>query len=374
MKFSCTKENLSQALSLTSGLTGKNVNLPILGSVLLKVEEQKVDIIATNLELAIVVSVRAKVDAVGTFTVPARTLADFVALLPNEKVDVELVGTELLVRCAKSTTKIKGAPADEFPIIPAIDDGRGFSVNAAELRGGLSQVLPAVAKNEIRPELAGVFFGFTSEGGNQLTLASTDSYRLAERVLSVAQGSGDVKVVVPGRTAQEINHALLTMNTAEAEPTVRLLLSENQISVRYEGVQIISRLVEGAYPDYAQIIPNNFKTTAVISADGFVKELKAAGLFTTTGVNAATLKFNPTAGVIEITSASMQTGDYQSELPAEITGAEVTVFLNHRYVLDGLAAGGSDTVELKVVDGDSPCLLTTPGKENFRYIIMPIRQ
>jgi DNA polymerase-3 subunit beta len=374
MKFSCTKENLSQALSLTSGLTGKNVNLPILGNILLKADQQKVDVIATNLELAIVVSVRAKVDTAGTFTVPARTLAEFISLLPNEKVDIELSGNELLVRCAKSTTKIKGGPADEFPIIPTLEEGKGFSVGTNDLKSALSQVLPAVAKNEIRPELAGVFFGFSTEGGNKLTLAATDSYRLAERVLPVAQGGADMRVVVPGRTAQEMNHVLTTVNSAEAEPTVRLLLSENQISVRYEGVQIISRLVEGSYPDYAQIIPGQFKTTAVISTNQFAKELKAAGLFTTSGVNAANLSLKPTVGIIDITSASLQTGDYHSELAAEITGAEVTICLNHRYVLDGLNAGESDTVEMKVVDGDSPCLLTVPGKENFRYIVMPIRQ
>ncbi|MSU74951.1 MAG: DNA polymerase III subunit beta [Candidatus Magasanikbacteria bacterium] len=375
MRFSCTKENLSLALSLTSGLTGKNSNLPILGSVLLKADQQKVDVIATNLELAIVVSVRAKIDLPGTFTVPSRTLAEFVALLPNEKVDVELVGNELLIHCAKSTTKIKGGPADEFPIIPTLEDGKGFSVGRNDLKSALSQVLPAVAKNEIRPELAGVFFGFTSEadGGNKLTLASTDSYRLAERVVPVTQATEECRVVVPGRTAQEINHCLLASGD-QGDPTVSLILTDNQISVRHEGVQIISRLVEGNYPDYAQIIPTQFKTTAVISVDKLNKELKAAGVFTTSGVNAATLTFKPTTGVVEITSASLQTGDYHSEFPAEITGAEVTVFLNHRYVLDGLSAAGSDTVEIKIVDGDSPCLITVPGNNNFRYVVMPIRQ
>ena len=179
MKVTCTKENLSQALGLVGGVAGKNINLPILGNILIRVDNQKTEIISTNLEVAIVATLRSKVDEPGSFTVPARTLTDFVNLLSGEKVEIELQGNELAVTCDRSTTKIKGSPADDFPVVPSLSEGSGYLISAEELKTGLSQVVSALAKNDIRPELSGVFCGFNVGGNKGLILATTDSYRLA---------------------------------------------------------------------------------------------------------------------------------------------------------------------------------------------------
>ena len=374
MKISCTRENLSRALSLVSGVTGKNVNLPILNNVLIKATDQKVEVAATNLELAMVVSLRSKIEEPGSFTVPARTLTDFVNLLPNENIDMELKENELVVRCGKSSTKIKGTSAEDFPVIPTMEGGEGFVVEAAELRLGLSQVLPAVAKNDIRPELAGIFFGFNSPDRPGLVMAATDSYRLAEKKVPLKQGVGEFKVVVPGRTAQEISHILMVADESSPETSARLLVGENQIMVNYGSTQLVSRLVEGQYPDYTQIIPKDFKTTTEVNTSQLVKEMKAAGLFTTSGVNAVSLVLKPSTGVIEITSTSTQTGEYSSEIATEIVGEENKVLLNNRYVLDGLNTMSADQVSLKMINGDSPCILTPKNDENYLYIVMPIRQ
>lgn len=374
MKISCTRENLSRALALVNGITGKNVNLPILNNVLIKATEQTVEIVATNLELAMVVVLRAKIENPGSFTVPARTLVDFVNLLPNENIDFEVKENELLVKCGKSSTKIKGSSAEDFPVIPTMEGGEGFLVGAAELKAGLGQVLPAVAKNDIRPELAGVFFGFNTEGKPGLVLAATDSYRLAEKKIALKQGAGDLKAVVPGRAAQEISHVLAAIDENAAENSARLLVGENQIMLNYGNTQLISRLVDGQYPDYTQIIPKNFKTIAEVDVAQLVKEMKSSGLFTTSGVNAVTLVLKPTTGAIEVTSTSTQTGEYSSEILGEITGEENKALLNNRYVLDGLNNMSSDSVVLKMINGDSPCVLTPKGDNSYLYIVMPIRQ
>ncbi len=374
MKISCTKENLSRALSLVSGVTGKNVNLPILNNVLLRATEQKVEVAATNLELALVVSLRSKIEEPGAFTVPARTLTDFVSLLPNEKIDLELKENELLVRCGKSSTKIKGSSAEDFPVIPTMEGGEGFVVEAVEFREGLNKVLPAAAKNDIRPELAGIFFGFNNPDRPGLVMAATDSYRLAEKKVVLKQGTGAVKTVVPGRTAQEMSHILTVTDESFPETSARILVGENQIMVNYGSAQLISRLVEGQYPDYTQIIPKSFKTTAEINTAQMVKEMKAAGLFTTSGVNAVSLALKPGTGTIEINSTSTQTGEYASEISAEITGEENTALLNNRYVLDGLNNMSSEEVVLKMINGDSPCILMPKDDDNYLYIVMPIRQ
>lgn len=372
MKFICTKENLIQTLAIVSGLTTKNIQLPILNNVLIKAEDQKVEIVATNLELAIVVTVRSKVEEPGSFTVPARTLFDYINLLPNEKIDLEVKDNELLIACGKSSTKIKGSSAEDFPVIPSMEGGDGFVVEAALLKEALGQVLPAVAKNNIRPELAGIYFGF-NVGGKQLTLAATDSYRLAEKKIPLQQGEKELKLVVPARTAQEIHHTLSSAG-ADGEKDARLLVGENQIILHYGNARIISRLVDGSYPDYTQIIPQTFQTTAVVDTAKISKEMKAAGLFTTSGVNAVTLLFKPALGTVSISSSSTQTGEYASEITAEIIGAELSALLNNRYVLDGLNNISTVETEIKIVNSDSPCIVAPKGDPSYVYLVMPIRQ
>jgi DNA polymerase III subunit beta len=374
MKFTCIKENLSAAMSLVTNLATKSVNLPILSNVLLRAGEQKVEIIATNLELAIAVTVRAKVEVPGDFTVPARTLSDFVNLLSDEKIELEQKENELVVSCGKSATKIKGMPADEFPVIPTAGDGQGFLISAEELRGGLNKVNIAAARNDIRPELSGVLFGFNLEDSGDLVLAATDSYRLAEKKIKIIQGKENFRVIVPGRAAQEVGHILAAPNELEAEKNARVIVSDNQIAITFNNVQLVSRLVEGQYPDYTQIIPKDFKTSIAFSIAKMVKEIKAASIFTTVGVNAVAFDIDPAAGEVKIASTSTQTGEYRSGLDVEIKGEKNAILLNHRYLLDGLNTLDQDAGELKIINGDSPCVLRGAGDESYLYIVMPIRQ
>ena len=373
MKLSCTRDNLAKSLSIVSGVANKNVNLPILGNVLIRADEQKAEIIGTNLELAIVAHLRAKVEEGGSFTVPARTLLDFVNLLQDEKVEMELKENELIIICGKSNTKIKGSSADEFPVIPAVSSGNGFVFDANELKSALGQTIHSLAKSDIRPELSGMYFGFNTQYFKGLVLAATDSYRLAEKKIKIQQGEGEFKIIVPGRTAQEISH-ILSNTDEEKETNVRILVDANQIAVHFSNIQLVSRLVDGQYPDYAQIIPKEFKTVAQINCGKIIKEIKTASLFTTTGVNAISCEVKSKEGLIKITSASSQTGEYKSEIEAEISGDENSIMLNHRYVLDGLNNMKNDIVELKMVGSDSPCLFTPKGDESYLYIVMPIRQ
>ena len=373
MKISCTKENLSEALSLVSGITGKNINLPILNNILIKVTDNKVEFIATNLETAVIVVVRAKVEEVGSFTVPARTLTDFVSLLPSQTISFSVKDNELLVACGKSATKIKGTSAEDYPIIPSLPEGKGYLVSAELLRDALNKVLPAVARNDIRPELSGLFVFFDADN-KQIVMAATDSYRLAEKKIKLEQGEKEMKVIVPFRAAQEINHLLTGVGGGEQKETnARILVGDNQIVVLFNNAVVISRLVEGQYPDYTQIIPKDFSTTVTIDTGKMVKEMKASGLFTTTGVNAVTLGIKPKQNIMEISSTSSQTGEYNSELEVEVKGNEATVLLNNRYVLDGLNNFSTLETSLKINNGDSACLFAPKGDESYLYIVMPIR-
>jgi len=375
MKFTCLKENLSYTLDVVSPLAGKQSNLPILVNVLIKATESGVEIVSTNLEMAVKAHLRAKVDEPGTFTVPAKTLTDYVHLLTNEQVEITLEGNELHISCGNSSTKIKGSPADEYPVIPEIEEERAYVIHAENLKNAISKTVIATAKNEIRPELSGIFFNFLSERYKGLLMAATDSYRLAESRVVLEQGSDEgVQCIVPARVAYEISRLVQLGKAHEGEENVRLWVSENQIAVRYDNFEMTSRLIDGKYPDYAQIIPANFKTSSTFPVDVMVNKIKAASLFTTMGVNAVSFDLNTSQKTIGVSSTSTQTGEHTSEIDAQVEGDENSILLNHRYVLEGLQHMETDEVEFKMNSADAPCLFKPKGKEEYLYIVMPIRQ
>ncbi len=374
MKFICTKENLSYALDLVCGVASKHINLPILSNVLIQVTESKVTLMATNLEVAVRANLRAKIETPGEFTIPAKTLTDYVHLLPDEQITVELEGNEVVVKCGSSSTKIKGASAEDYPVMPDVEETQSYVLSVEEFKDSLSKVVFAAAKNEIRPELSGVYFGFFTERYAGLVLAATDSYRLAEKKVVVEQGKEEFKIIVPARSVYEMVRLIVLGKAKQSENNVRLWVSENQLALRYDDFEMTTRLVEGKYPDYSQIIPGELKTNALLPVGVLVNKIKAASLFTTTGVNAVSFDLSPEQKNISISSISTQTGEHASEVEAEMSGEENSILLNHRYVLDGLQNIDTDEVEFKVNSADSPCLLKAKERDDYLYIVMPIRQ
>ncbi len=372
MKFTGTKENISQVLGLVGGIAGRQTSLPILTNVFIDAKESGVEVIGTNLEIAIKAHLRAKVETVGSFTVPAKMLADYINLLPDQQVTISLEGNELLVECGSSSTKIKGMPADEFPVIPEVAEEHAYAIEAQALKTSLQQIVIAASKNEIRPELAGLACNMFSERFSGMTLAATDSYRLAENKTKVAQGTDPVSCIIPARTAYEIIR-LLGIGNAE-ESNVRLWISENQIAIRYGNVEMTSRLIDGTYPDYTQIIPEEFKTVATVPVDELTKRIKAASLFTTDGVNAVSFDLNVEQNTVGISSTSTQAGEHTTQLDGELVGEENSILLNHKYVLDGLQQIGNGQTQFCVNSGDAPCMFRPSESENYLYIVMPIRQ
>ena len=374
MKFTCLRDNLARGLLTVMHVSGKNVTLPILNNVLIRANEGVVELTSTNLEIAIVAEIRAKVDVVGTFTVPVKTLADYVQLAGGEQVTVELVGGKDLVVITQTTkTKVHGEAADEFPIIPPIDQGTSFKFNTAQLREALTRVVFAVSRSEVRPELGGVLFHLNQEQNKgTLLLAATDSYRLSEKRVAVQneEKEREVRVIVPARTVQEIIRVL--MGTQDDITTVSI--GEGQLAVTVQDIKIISRLIEGKYPDYRQIIPGTFNAEALLDTTAFVQQMRAASIFSTTGVNAVSVGLAPGEGHVTLRSASAQTGEFDAALDGELTGNEYTVLLNHRYVLDGLQHINTPKVRIKVVKADAPCVFFPDGTSDFLYIVMPIKQ
>lgn len=369
MKFSVLQENLKQGLTAVAHIAGKNSSLPILNNIKMEAINGNINLTSTNLEIGINSVVRGKVEQDGSFTVDAKIILDFINLLPNKKIDIELLDNKLIINCESFSTKINGLTSDEFPLIPTIADALKISVDVNELVGGLSQVIFAVAPQDGRVELSGVFC-VVRDG--LLTLVATDSYRLAEKTITISgEVTTEMSVIVPVRTMQEV---VRIISNLKGVTNVDISITENQILFSTDSVEIVSRIIEGQYPDYKQIIPTTHKTKARVSVSEYVRSIKAASIFSKSGVNDVSLDLPADKNILMISATSGQVGESVSQIEAMVEGVDNGVVVNYRYLIDGLNSLKTEMVDLLVVDGNTPCVFKPVGVDNYQYIIMPIRQ
>ncbi|MFA5127077.1 MAG: DNA polymerase III subunit beta [Patescibacteria group bacterium] len=367
MKIVCTQENLNKGLGLVSHIANKNSNLPILNNVLLKADKGGLILVTTDLEIGIRVFVRSKVEEEGDFTVEAKLLNNFISLLPKENIILELKDGSLEVKSSNQETSIKGLEAEDFPLIPEIEKNNEIEIAASDLKKGLNQVLFAASLDSSRVEINAVNFHFYKD---QLVLAATDSYRLAERKIKIENKGREISLIIPLKTLQELSRILVEQN----DEKIKLYFNENQILFVFDGVELVSRVIDGRYPDYKQIIPNSFVTTAKCDIDKLIPAIKAVSLFCKQGINDIRLSLDHSAGEIVVSTASANTGNSTAKIQAEIKGENNDIVFNYRYLLDGLnTIDGSQTI-LKTNNNSSPGLLQPTSNQDYLYLVMPIRQ
>lgn len=360
-------------MRIVFSIAGKQTNLPILQNVHIKAEGGGIILSTTNLELAMKTEIRGKVDVPGDFTVPAKLFSDYVGLLPDDRIDTELVGDSLEITCGGTTTKINGMNASEFPLIPSVATKEIIELPADEFKNGLNCVLFSVATTEVRPELSGVYLKISQ---NEIVMAATDSYRLAEKKISVSLSCAQREVILPSSALREVVRMVSVLAEEEGVGDKLLLgLADNQAVFRFGPSELITRTIEGKYPDYTQIIPTQFQTEAVVGREELIKAVKTASLFSRTGIFDVTLEIGD--GVVKAMATDNARGKNSATSSADIKGANNSLVANYRYVLDGLQSMSSEGVTLKVVDGMNPCVIIPNGtleKGAQTYIVMPIRQ
>jgi DNA polymerase-3 subunit beta len=368
MKVTCRPSVLGQALQVVSRAISSRTTLPILNNILIETTSEGLALSATNLEIGIRKLVPAEVAMEGSTTAPARLLTDFVGTLPDEELEMTLDGASqsLSLRCGRFDTHIKCIEAEEFPPGPRPDEGDRLQVPLDELIKAVEQTQMAASTDEARPVLTGVLVQV--QQGN-LTLAATDGHRLAVRKLP-AGGAGDLeaKLIVPARALAELSRVL------KGEPAeVEILISKarNQIFFRAGNSELTSRLIDGNYPNYAQVIPSKSSTTVRLATSELTQTVRAVSLFARDSANVIRVKAH--SGALTLSATTNEVGDSKAEMSAEVEGSEIQIAFNARYVLDALGVIGEDQVEL-LFDGPlSPGLIRPPGKEHYLYVIMPVR-
>lgn len=368
MKVICTQENLLRGIQFASHVAGKNVSLPILNNILLSAGSAGLDILATNLEIGVRARVRAKVEEAGDFSVNAKLFLDYVHLLSKgDNVVLETGDNELKVSCGSQQSHIKGMSAEDFPILPSMDDEKvkEYHITTRALSETIQKTLFSISMNDVRPELSGVLF-YTD--GQKLTVVGTDSYRLAEYAQTLVSASADCKIIIPGKTWSELSR----LASLDLDGVAVMRVSPTQLSVEIGDVFLISRLVEGQYPDYKQIIPTNFQVTIHASREELSQAIKAAALFSKVGINDVILTIQKQR--LRVSSSNQQVGENVMDVAGSCEGADMDITLNHRYMLDGLQTLAGEQVTLSLVDKNSPGVLRSDADPALLYIIMPIKQ
>ena len=375
MKLTCSPDALGHALQVVSRAVSPRTTLPILNNVLMETSPEGLKLTATNLEIGIVDHVDAEVATEGSVTLPAKLLTEFVAQLPNEQLEMELdTKTQTLnARCGPyHDVKIRGIDAAEFPPLPPREDGLTVTLDQAELVPAIEQTVVAASADDGRPVLTGVL---TQLGGDVLTLAATDGHRLAVRTLpakssdnvgSDEDGAAD-SVIIPARALQELSRIL------KGEGTVEMSMgrSRNHVFFSLPRVELMSRLIEGTYPNYSQVIPEQSNTTITVSAKKLLERTRGVAIFARDSANVVRIKTE--AGEIAISANTSEVGSSEASVSAEIDGADIQIAFNSRYLLDVLALVASEKVSMGFNGPLSPGVVKPAGRDDYTYVIMPVR-
>ena len=373
MKLSCLQENLNWGLGVVGRAVAARTTLPITNNVLLATESSRLKLAATNLEMAISCWIGAKVEEEGSITVPARLLSDFIGSLPAEKVKISLSPqTKTLgMKCARFEARISGVDAKDFPPIPRVEGGITTKVEVEALRQGISQVVFAAATEESRPVLTGVDAKFE---GNTVTLAAADGFRLAVYKMPLAEAVSKVtEVIIPARTLAELNRLI-----AEQEEPVEIMVNpdKGQALFKLKNIELVSQLIQGTFPNYAQLIPQSCATKATISVADFLRATKTASIFARDGSGIIRLVVTPGAemapGKVVVSARSEEVGDDVGEIDAVVEGEEAKIAFNGKYLTDVLGVLHETQVALETTSPSSPGVIRPVGVDNYLHVVMPM--
>ncbi|MEI8060934.1 MAG: DNA polymerase III subunit beta [Candidatus Berkelbacteria bacterium] len=365
MKISCTQANLNKGLSIVSRIVGTRTTLPVLSNIYLEAKDGQLKLSATDLEIGVTTSIGAKVDEEGALTVPARLISDFIAANSDESLDLESKATTMHLKSARYEANIKGIDSSEYPVLPDISKDSLIDLATGDFTQAISEVVVACATDDTRPVLSGIYFKFEKDF---LYLVATDSYRLAEKKISIPGSDVEKEFIVPARTMQEI---LRITAAASGLEKVGISATDNQVSFTIGDTQVVSRLIEGSFPNYKQIIPSAFKSAAEIEVKEFSSAIKMASLFARQGGNNVKIRFE--GPEVTITSVADQVGDNISKVPATVSVDSEEITFNAKYIGDILQVLPDKKLVFEVNDRFSAGVIRPEKSKDFVYIIMPLR-
>lgn len=379
MKVSCLQENLSRGLSIVGRAVASRATLPVTQNVLLETDRSMLKLSATNLEIAITTWIGAMIDVEGAITVPARLLSEFVNSLPSDRVDLDVEEDSSILQfvCGRDKARIHGVAASEFPPIPRVVEGVAARVDSQEFKRAIGRVVFAAASEESRPVLTGVQ---AKLDGDRFTLAAADGFRLAVQHGTLAAAvEEEIGVIIPARTMNELSRLL-----TDQDDTVEIMMvpARSQIMFKSGGVEVVSQLVQGTFPNYEQLIPQKFDTRSTFDSQRLLRVTRSAAIFARDGSNIIRLQMSPrpedaeeteAAGTATISGRSEEVGENQTALDMmEIEGEEAKIAFNSRYLQEVLSVLERGNVAIETTSSSSPGVFKPTDDENYVHVVMPM--
>lgn len=373
MRISCLQENLSRGLGIAGRAIATRTTLPITNHVLISTDQSRLKLSTTNLEIAISCWIGAQIEEEGSVAIPAGLLTDFVNSLPSEKINFSISpGSQTLkLECAKSKASINGQKAEEFPPIPQIGEGITTTVESKSLRIAIEQVIFATATDDSRPVLTGAHAHFS---GDKLTLATADGFRLAIYDLTVNTPVAEaVGIIIPARSLRELDRLL-----REQEESVEITINpqRSQILFRLKNAELVSQLIQGTFPNYNQLIPEDHNTRSVVNVAEFRRAIKSASVFARDSSGIVRFTITPgaetTPGKIAIEARAEEVGENTGEIDALIEGEASKVAFNSKYLMDVFSVLEDEEVMLETTTSSSPGVFRPSGEGNWIQVVMPM--
>lgn len=384
MKLTCTQDNFKKAIINAERVVSKQTTLPILNNILIETNKNQLNIVATNLEIGIEIKIGAKVEKEGRITVPARLLGSFSSnLIESGNLDIETDENNFKIKSGTTKALIKGFSADDFPLIPQKSSDYVLNIKTNDLRNIFSKVLFSVAHTEARQELTGVDLVF---GEKQLFFASTDGFRLSEYVLDLMDEDYDPaqyaafstegkNIIIPTSTLLELNRVISGIEDGR----VKIFIEDGQIFFEIGEIKLVSRLINGKYPEYKHIMPKSYKTTIKGEKRMLVGALKLAGVFASNKANEVVLKIDPEKKNVVVDTKSVEAGENSTEIDFEAQGESQQIVFNLKYLMEGINALATEQLILSANSDSSPVALQEADMksgqpvQHYTYIIMPIK-
>ncbi len=365
MKIECSVDKIKNAIFLSEKITGKNLTLPVLSSILLTASGKSLKLRATNLSLGIEVEIPAKIEKEGVMAISGQTLAGiFTNLFQNENIVLEEENGNLLIKTKKSKIKLKGQAYDDFPTIPIVE-GKSFEIESKKLIEGIKSVYYSSSVSDIKPEISSVYI-YSNE--DNLIFVSTDSFRLAEKRIKI-KGIDEIPgILIPFKNVSEILRVF-----SDKPEELKVCFNKNQISFSADGVYLTSRVIDGVFPDYRQIIPKESKTDAVVLKQDLLNALKLSNIFSDK-FNQVNLSIKPKEKVFELSSSNNDVGENKTELDGALSGESVEVSFNYKYFFDSFQSINSDSISVRLNQSSKPMVLSGVSDNSFIYLIMPMNR
>ncbi len=366
MKVECLKEKITTAISLAEKITSRNTTLPVLKCVLLEAKDNLLVIKATNLDLGIEITLPVKTEEVGIVAVPGNTLNTLITSLQGEKnIILETKNNNLQISTKRNKTLIKSYPHEDFPGIPEVSGAKKLTFNSKDLINGFKSVWYSSSISSMKPELSSIF---VYPDNDSVVFVATDSFRLAEKKIKVKQKKDFSQILIPFKNIPEI---IRTLEQAEGE--INVFLSKNQISFEVNSIRLISRVIDGIFPDYKQILPKEATTEVVVLKQDLINSLKVANIFSD-NFNQISMKISAKQKIFELSTKNGEVGENQDKLEAALSGEDIEISFNYKYINDSFQSIEADSVSLSFNGAGKPLVLRGVNDKSFLYLVSPMNK